>query len=129
MKYLFLSVFILTVPVSTALAEEQTTDDTIVTLENSQTTESLKNESLPPDKDSITTETKKIRPRNKWDFSDHPEDKKTKAKSATEKNKDNKKYDKNNIPIKPKEKWKIDNTKQTWKFPKTENTKSNRQSK
>jgi len=127
MKYLLLGVFILTVTVSTALAEEQTMDDTTTTLENSQTTESLKNESLPSDKDRIPAETKKIRPRNKWDFSGRPEDKKTKAKSAAEKIQGNKKYGKNNIPIKPKEKWKIDNTKETWKFPKSETTKSNHQ--
>ena len=118
MKYLFLSVFILTVTVSTALAEEQTTDNTTVTLENSQTTEPLTNEVLPTDQENTTTEKKQTKTRSKWDFSDHPEDKKSKAGNTTEKTE-------NKNPVKPKDKWKMDKaTKQTWKFPTSSTTKS-----
>lgn len=119
MKYLLLGLFILTVPVSTAFAEEQTTDNTTATLENSEITEPLKNEVLPTDQKNITTETKQTKPRSKWDFSDHPEDKKNNTNEKTQ----------NNNQVKPKDKWKIDNTKESWKFPKSSTTKSSGYSK
>ena len=108
MKYLLLGLFILTVPVSTAFAEEQTTDNTTVTLENSEITEPLKNEVLPTDQETTTPEKKQTKPRNKWDFSDHPEDKKSKAENTTEKTQ-------NNSTVKSKD---------IWKFPAASTTKS-----
>jgi hypothetical protein len=118
MKHLLLGLFILTMPVSTALAEEQTTDNTTETLENSEITEPLTNEALPTDQENTTKEEKQTKTRSKWDFSDHPEDKKSKAGNTPEKTE-------NKNPVKPKDKWKMDKaTKQTWKFPTSSTTKS-----
>lgn len=120
MNYLFLSFFILTLSVSATFAEDQTTDDTMSTLENSQTTDSLMNESLPTDQKETIPEKKQTKSRSKWDFSDHREDKKTSAKKTAEKIQNNKKYGQNNNLVKPKEHWTLDKTKQTWKFPSSE---------
>ena len=117
MKYLLLGLFILAMPVSTAFAEGQTTDNTTATLENSEITETLKNEALPTDQKTTTPEKKQTKARGKWDFSDRPEDKKSKTENTTEKTQ-------NSATVKPKDKWKIDNTKQSWKFPASSTTKS-----
>lgn len=129
MNYLFLSFFILTLSVSATFAEDQTTDDTMTTLENSQTTDSLMNESLPTDQKETIPEKKQTKSRSKWDFSDHREDKKTSAKKTAEKIQNNKKYGQNNNLVKPKEHWTLDKTKQTWKFPSSETSNNSGDSK
>jgi|CXWL01.1.fsa_nt_gi hypothetical protein len=129
MNYLFLSFFILTLSVSATFAEDQTTDDTMTTLENSQTTDSLLNKSLPTDQKETIPEKKQTKSRSKWDFSDHREDKKTSAKKTAEKIQNNKKYGQNNNLVKPKEHWTLDKTKQTWKFPSSETSNNSGDSK
>ncbi len=117
MKHLCLTLLALSLCILPALADDTATEETAEsmteTLENS-TTETPENEekTVLDDQQADQTEDKETRPRNKWDFSDRPKEKKDKkAKEDTYKDADN---DKGNKFSRPKI---LNDTDTTWKSP------------
>ena len=117
MKYLYLTLLAFSLCVLPAMAEdtttEETTESTTETLENS-TTETIENEEKTVLEEQQTEQIadEQTRPRNKWDFSDRPKEKKDKkAKEDNYKGAD--KY-KNNKFNRPKI---LNDTENTWRSP------------
>ena len=103
MNHLFLAVILLTFTCGSVLADEEKADTTTVTIENATIPETLSNEIKNQTDGNQISEPIVTKPRNKWDFSDHQEDKPKNNQSAADKTSKDK-YD-NRPATKPKEKW------------------------
>lgn len=125
MNYLFLSLLLLIFTAGPVIADEETTAETTNTIGNTLNQEILTNEMQDLTIDNKMTEPKATKPRNKWDFSDRPEDKINKSQPSNEKTSTDKNGYKRPM-TKPKEKWLEKDTTKTKKSLTTDKIKTNK---
>ncbi len=123
MNYLFICLMLLTLTAVPVFAEEYSSEQTTTSLENTTTPESLTNETKDTAATNQNTKPRMTKPKNKWDFSDHKEDKAKKNSSDQNKstrNKNNKRKKFTN----PEKKWADTDTETTHKSLTTNNTRT-----